>query len=63
MRDGDIINSLVNGLAVIACFDEERASLSITDVARRANLEQATARRCLLTLTHLGPAMTANSFA
>ncbi|MGV8834375.1 MAG: IclR family transcriptional regulator domain-containing protein [Devosia sp.] len=54
MRDGDIINGLVNGLAVIECFDEERASLSITDVANRTGLERATARRCLLTLTHLG---------
>lgn len=54
MRDGDIINGLVKGLSVIACFDEEHASQSITDVATRTGLERATARRCLLTLTHLG---------
>ena len=54
MRQADIINGLVKGLAVIECFDEEHASLSITDVANRTGLERATARRCLLTLTHLG---------
>lgn len=54
MRDGDIINGLVKGLSVIECFDEEHASQSITDVANRTGLERATARRCLLTLTHLG---------
>lgn len=54
MREGDIINGLVKGLAVIECFDEEHASQSITDVANRTGLERATARRCLLTLTHLG---------
>ncbi len=54
MREGDIINGLVRGLAVIECFDEEHARLSITDVAERTGLERATARRCLLTLVHLG---------
>ncbi|SEQ04286.1 transcriptional regulator, IclR family [Devosia sp. YR412] len=54
MREGDIINGLVKGLSVIECFDEEHASQSITDVANRTGLERATARRCLLTLTHLG---------
>jgi IclR family pca regulon transcriptional regulator len=54
MRQGDIINGLVKGLAVIACFDEEHASQSITDVSNRTGLERATARRCLLTLAHLG---------
>ncbi len=54
MRDGDIINGLIRGLAVIECFDEQHARMSITDVAARTGLERATARRCLLTLTHLG---------
>ena len=54
MRQGDIINGLVKGLSVIKCFDEEHASQSITDVANRTGLERATARRCLLTLVHLG---------
>ncbi len=54
MRDGDIIHGLVRGLSVIECFDEEHARMSITDVAQRTGLERATARRCLLTLAHLG---------
>ncbi|MCP8883772.1 helix-turn-helix domain-containing protein [Devosia sp. XJ19-1] len=54
MRDGDIIHGLMRGLAVIECFDEEHARMSITDVAQRTGLERATARRCLLTLAHLG---------
>jgi IclR family transcriptional regulator, pca regulon regulatory protein len=54
MREGDIINGLVKGLAVIEAFDEEHARLSITDVAQLTGLERATARRCLLTLTSLG---------
>ena len=54
MREGDIINGLAKGLAVIEAFDEEHARLSITDVAGITGLERATARRCLLTLTHLG---------
>ena len=54
MREGDIINGLVKGLAVIECFDEDHASQSITDVANRTGLERATARRCLLTLTSQG---------
>lgn len=54
MREGDIIHGLIKGLAVIECFDEEHARLSITDVSQRTGLERATARRCLLTLVHLG---------
>lgn len=54
MRDGDIIHGLVRGLAVIECFDEQNSRMSITDVAARTGLERATARRCLLTLVHLG---------
>ncbi len=54
MRDGDIIHGLIRGLSVIECFDEQHARMSISDVAERTGLERATARRCLLTLTHLG---------
>jgi len=54
MRDGDIIHGLMRGLSVIECFDEDHARMSITDVAERTGLERATARRCLLTLVHLG---------
>ena len=54
MRQGDVIHGLVRGLAVVECFDEQHARMSITDVALRTGLERATARRCLLTLVHLG---------
>ena len=54
MRQGDIIHGLVRGMSVIECFDEQHARMSITDVAQRTGLERATARRCLLTLVHLG---------
>lgn len=54
MAERDIVEALGKGLAVIESFDEAHAVQSITDVARRTNLERATARRCLLTLTHLG---------
>jgi IclR family pca regulon transcriptional regulator len=54
MREGDIINGLVKGLAVIEAFDEGHARMSITDVSNLTGLERATARRCLLTLTSLG---------
>ncbi|QYO75678.1 IclR family transcriptional regulator domain-containing protein [Devosia salina] len=57
MREGDIIQGLIRGLTVIECFDEEHARMSITDVAQRTGLERATARRCLLTLAHLGYAI------
>ena len=54
MREGDIIQGLAKGLAVIEVFDAAHARLSITDVAELTGLERATARRCLLTLTRLG---------
>lgn len=54
MREGDIIHGLIRGLAVIECFDEAHGRMSITEVAERTGLERATARRCLLTLVHLG---------
>ena len=54
MREGDIIQGLAKGLAVIEVFDAAHARLSITDVAALTGLERATARRCLLTLTSLG---------
>ncbi len=54
MRQGDIIHGLVRGMSVIECFDEQHARMSITHVAQRTGLERATARRCLLTLVHLG---------
>jgi len=50
----DIIASLGKGLAVIECFGPEAARLSVSQVAELAGLDRAAARRCLLTLQHLG---------
>lgn len=46
----DVISSLAKGLRVIECFSADAPRLSISDVARMAGYDRATARRCLLTL-------------
>ena len=48
------VQSLIRGLAVIRVFDAENAQLTLSDVARRAELTRATARRVLHTLADLG---------
>ena len=48
------VQSLVRGLTVIRVFDAENAQLTLSDVARRAELTRATARRVLHTLADLG---------
>ncbi|HTW89226.1 MAG TPA: IclR family transcriptional regulator C-terminal domain-containing protein [Candidatus Binataceae bacterium] len=49
-----LIQSLARGLAVIRTFDHDHQRLTISQVAQRAQLSRATARRFLLTLTDLG---------
>jgi IclR family pca regulon transcriptional regulator len=49
-----LIQSLARGLAVIRTFDHDHQRLTISEVAQRAQLTRATARRFLLTLTDLG---------
>ncbi|MFT4307276.1 MAG: IclR family transcriptional regulator C-terminal domain-containing protein [Microbacterium sp.] len=51
---GEFVQSLARGLAVIRAFDAEHPELSLSDVARRAGLTRAAARRFLHTLTALG---------
>jgi IclR family transcriptional regulator, pca regulon regulatory protein len=51
---GEFVQSLERGLAVIRCFGAEQPRLSIADVARKANMARAAARRFLLTLEALG---------
>nr|MCW2727412.1 pcaR1 [Aeromicrobium sp.] len=48
------VQSLIRGLSVIRVFDADHASLTMSDVARRAGLTRATARRILHTLAELG---------
>ena len=52
--DGDFVQSLARGLAVIRAFDADHPELTLSDVARRAALTRAAARRFLLTLESLG---------
>jgi IclR family pca regulon transcriptional regulator len=51
---GEFVQSLARGLAVIRAFDAEHAELTLSDVARRAGLTRAAARRFLMTLETLG---------
>lgn len=51
---GDFVQSLARGLAVIRAFDAEHPELSLSEVARRAEISPAAARRFLRTLETLG---------
>jgi IclR family transcriptional regulator, pca regulon regulatory protein len=50
----DFVEALARGLDVLACFDVDHRSMSLTDVATAAGLARPTARRLLLTLEELG---------
>lgn len=50
----DFVQSLARGLSVIRTFDGEPAELSLAEVARRADIPRAAARRFLRTLEQLG---------
>lgn len=50
----DIMGGLAKGLAVIETFTADRPRQSIAEVAAASGLDRATARRCLLTLSHQG---------
>ncbi|WP_228479798.1 IclR family transcriptional regulator domain-containing protein [Microbacterium abyssi] len=50
----DFVRSLARGLAVIRTFDGDPAELSLAEVARRAAIPRAAARRFLRTLEQLG---------
>jgi len=50
----DFVQSLARGLAVIRAFDVDNPALSLSEVARRADMPRAAARRFLLTLESLG---------
>jgi IclR family pca regulon transcriptional regulator len=53
-RRRESMGGLAKGLAVIRTFTREHASLSLSEIARSADMPPATARRCLLTLEELG---------
>ncbi|HEX5727955.1 IclR family transcriptional regulator domain-containing protein [Microbacterium sp.] len=52
--DADFVQSLARGLSVIRTFDADHPELTLSEVARRAELTRAAARRFLLTLETLG---------
>ena len=53
-RNGDFVQSLERGLAVLRAFSQEHPSLTLSEVARLTGLTRATARRLLLTFANLG---------
>ena len=53
-RPDHFVQSLERGLAVIRAFGEEAPEMTLSEVAARAKLTRAAARRFLLTLTDLG---------
>ncbi|PLP55962.1 IclR family transcriptional regulator [Mesorhizobium loti] len=54
LQERDIMGGLAKGLSVIETFTAERPRQSISEVSAACGLDRATARRCLLTLAHLG---------
>lgn len=46
--------TFAKGIAVLRAFDETQSHLTLAEVARRAGLDRAAARRLVLTLVHLG---------
>lgn len=53
----EAMGGLAKGLDVIRAFTRESPSLTLSEIASRAGLPAATARRCLLTLSELGYVM------
>ncbi len=54
ISERDIMGGLAKGLAVIETFGADSPRQSISEVSAASGLDRATARRCLLTLAHLG---------
>lgn len=54
IKERDIMGGLMKGLNVIEAFNADRPRLSIAEAAVAANLDRATTRRCLLTLSEMG---------
>lgn len=57
-RQRDHVCALANGLRAIEAFSASRPHMTLSDIARRAGLSRAAARRYLLTLTAAGYAET-----
>ncbi|MFW3168636.1 IclR family transcriptional regulator domain-containing protein [Geodermatophilus sp. CPCC 206100] len=57
----DFVEALARGLDVLACFDADHRSMTLSEVAAAAGLARPTARRLLLTLEELGFVRTAGN--
>ncbi|MDJ1370866.1 IclR family transcriptional regulator domain-containing protein [Gulosibacter molinativorax] len=53
-RASDFVQSLARGFAVIRAFDAEHPALNLSEVAKRAEISPASARRFLYTLEQMG---------
>ncbi len=53
-EDGEYLNSLARGLAVLRSFSREKPGMTLSELAAHTGLNAAVVRRCLNTLTHLG---------
>ena len=58
----DFVNSLSRGLNVMRCFKPARPSMTLTEVAERAGINRAAARRFLLTFVRDGYAASDGKF-
>jgi IclR family pca regulon transcriptional regulator len=54
MLERDMMGGLAKGLLAIETFHADKPRQSISEVAEASGLDRATARRCLLTLAHMG---------
>jgi len=50
----DYVQSMARGLSVLSAFDRDHFRLTLGEIAGRAGLSRAAARRLILTLLHLG---------
>lgn len=57
-KDRDIVTSLSRGLQIIGAFDPARPSMTLSELAARANINRAASRRLLTTLVRDGYAAT-----
>lgn len=53
-RQGEFVQSLERGLAVLRAFDQQRPAMTLADAAKATGLTRATARRLLHTLVEVG---------
>ncbi|NQZ11451.1 MAG: helix-turn-helix domain-containing protein, partial [Algicola sp.] len=59
---GDLVKSLLKGLAVIEAFDGEDPAMTLSEVAKKTGFTRAGARRLLLTLVSAGYASQDGSY-